>query len=225
MSFNPLDPSSYVDAALGFIGQERTNSANAKQAARNFEFQEQMSNTAHQREVSDLRAAGLNPILSATGGKGASSPGGAQAVMGNSVASAQESRRANAEVANLRATNENIHADTKLKTNLGHSALEQTYLNYWNATRAEQETKTEQHRTVREGWEAAIAGHRERGARIERDIDQEGTGDWSRRIQRFIDPINSAASAARGSLSGAMGGRGSGMRPMPHGWEPRWRGR
>lgn len=43
----------------------------------NLRFQEYMSDTAHQREMEDLRRAGLNPVLSA-GGSGASSPAGAQ---------------------------------------------------------------------------------------------------------------------------------------------------
>lgn len=52
---------------------------NSKEAARNRDWQEYMSNTAHQREVKDLRAAGLNPILSASGGNGAAVTSGATA--------------------------------------------------------------------------------------------------------------------------------------------------
>ena len=44
-------------------------------AKKQMEFQREMSGTAHQREVEDLRKAGLNPILSA-GGPGASTPAG-----------------------------------------------------------------------------------------------------------------------------------------------------
>lgn len=52
---------------------------NAAEAAKNRDWQQYMSNTAHQREVQDLKLAGLNPVLSAMGGNGAAVTSGATA--------------------------------------------------------------------------------------------------------------------------------------------------
>ena len=71
---------SYAGIAADAQMAKYNNEWSALQAKISRDFEREMSNTAYQRAVKDLKAAGLNPILAASGG-GASTPNSSQATV------------------------------------------------------------------------------------------------------------------------------------------------
>ena len=80
MGYNTLG--AIQQGVYNHIEQQAAMRYNSAEAAANRAWQEQMSNTAYQRAVEDMRKAGINPILAYTQG-GASTPSGAQGTIGS----------------------------------------------------------------------------------------------------------------------------------------------
>lgn len=109
---------SVISGGLSFLGGSRANSQAGQSALSQMMFQKEMSDTAHRREVADLRAAGLNPILSARYG-GSSTPAGAtwtpQNVLGPAAHSAVDTYQRMTEA-------ESTRRNTKIKEPLEKAA-------------------------------------------------------------------------------------------------------
>lgn len=110
---SPITAAALVAPQL--IGGIMQNSAAKQMAQDQMEFQERLSNTSYQRQMADLQAAGLNPILAAKLG-GASTPSGASApvenVVGPAINSALTLRMQNLNAENLVEQNALIRANT-----------------------------------------------------------------------------------------------------------------
>lgn len=133
-----------IGGLFGSSAQDKANETNLAIANQQMGFQREMSNTAYQRSMADMQAAGLNPML-AYGQGGASTPQGASASMQantqmgdalqKGVTSALDSLRLKKEL-------EGQDSQTALNKATEHAQRESAKLSAANARVAEANEKT-----------------------------------------------------------------------------------
>lgn len=193
-----------IGAGASILGTYLGNRASAKEAQRNRDFQSGMSDTAHRRQVADLRAAGLNPILSAQYG-GASTPSGAMAAQegyDGAVDAALNTRMNKVQTKNV--SQNTLTQESQEYMNRRHAALYGQ-----QAIESEANTAVATARAAQEQLNLQIQALRMPGAIHDAYLWNSGYGDaqrYGQLVQKGLGPAGSAAAAAAGVGALGLGG-------------------
>jgi len=187
-----------VGGGLSLLGGLLGNRSSARAARQQQQWQEHMRATQYQTAVSDLKSAGLNPMLAYTQG-GAGTPSGAQAQQRDAISPAVASA---ASTASAMASVANIQADTQNKESMSAQIEAQTALLLKDAQVRQWDARLRQHQGTTAWAEAEREGKPESiKARIERtlhDTEQARLGlSPARAAASFYDSVGAGAQSAK----------------------------
>lgn len=181
-----------VSAYGQYKGAQDQNEANERIAEKQMSFQERMSNTAYQRAVADMKAAGINPMVAYQQG-GASAPSGAGIAAVNTLEGAASTslhaRRISAEIDNMDELNKNLRESNK-------QTQSQVDLNKAATTKQQAETLLTSQLTKKAGMDTAssalqakLLAERIPAAENASAVDRSLYGKGAAYVDRFFSSI------------------------------------
>lgn len=197
--------------------QKESEEFNAGQAQINRDYQTQMSSTAYQRAASDMKAAGLNPMMMANGSMNASSPSGSTASVSTPSVPMPQNKSAFADLGDSvsKAVNSAIAVKTydKMTEEIANLQAQQAKTSAETGLTTER-TSTQKEETLKTANEAAALGLGMPGRRFsaKQAEDLLSMPDWLRSmvtqgafagkgISQAVEPVTDLISSAKGVRS------------------------
>lgn len=202
-----------IGSAVSAWSQQRTNESQERLQNATNDTSIELANTAHQREIADLKAAGLNPVLSA-GGSGAATPTLGTAQVQNPMPNMGELA---VQTANAMSTAKQTQATSALnKTQAEKTAVETAYTPQLakaeiakNLAEAKQATSVKQYNDIM-GQVNQMVGD----AQTEKALAEAGLIKKDTKGRITFNAINAGANALNG-VANVMGAtKGMGFNPM-----------